>query len=201
MLNVIRDLFSLFDKSDVKYALWKSLENIEKQVTGDDDLDILVDPQKKAEAFKICLDNGLHFNSLSKDRTGTRIHKFWGFDEETLKFVQFHIHYECAFGSKEFKEFRYPFESEMLNETISYSGVKRINDNHFFVTRILHAIAKNSKNDTFCLNLIKNWDDVAPEDQEHRLNLLNQTLGWMDSENMIRDLRKDFSKISNYQSR
>ena len=53
MSDFMQVFLEALDKENIKYVHWKSNTNIDKALSGEDDLDILVDPNKKNEIYHL----------------------------------------------------------------------------------------------------------------------------------------------------
>ena len=162
MLKKLEIFFETLEREKIPYVIWKSLENIDQALFGKDDLDILFDPKdsKRVKSVMRSLVFPEDYRSIGK--IGQKIRVFRGIDQDELKPIMIHVHFECRFGSKKYKEFRFPKESLLLANSKIYQGARTLKDEYFLLTRVLIAVSKE-KIDPFLANWLKELKDRKEE--------------------------------------
>jgi thymidylate kinase len=120
---LIAQLLRELDRESVQYCHWKSNWQIDRWLTGDGDLDLLV-AAKDICGFTAVL-NKLGFRKVvpasGKDLPGV-IH-FYGLDEAVGKFIHIHAHYRLVFGHDLTKNYRLPIEADVVASAKRKSGI------------------------------------------------------------------------------
>ena len=149
-LPTLQRLFRACDASGVQYVIWKSLEELPEQLGGSSkDIDVIFLPEQRGLVFQTLWAAGFVLDEGSSGRAGDDLFVFRGFAPEKLAHLMIHGHFSCRFGSKTAKEYRYPYEREMIEASIRVCGLRCLSVPHFYVTRLLAAILKDKKQDTY----------------------------------------------------
>jgi thymidylate kinase len=149
MLNLLRDFFGGCTAAGIRYAIWKSLENLDGQLAGDGDIDVLFDPDQRDQVFAYLATHCFIFDSGSASTVGRDVLVYRGFDRASGVFVTLHVHFQCRFGSKTEKESRYAHEIEMFRDQVPYRGIMRLRDGHFFAIRLLTVAVRETAEDPY----------------------------------------------------
>ena len=101
----------------VSYCHWKSNWKLERWLTGEGDLDLLVD-RADAGAFASVI-AGLGFKQAqpTPDRDVPGVLNFYGFDTDAGRFVHLHVHYQLILGHDLTKNYRLPIERPFLESS------------------------------------------------------------------------------------
>lgn len=161
MLLALKELFESMEKENVRYVVWKSLENLEEALDGVGDVDILFASVEDKFVRSFMANHGFVEDLASAACTGENITVFRGFDKNSCKFIMLHAHFELRFGSKKFKEFRFPYESDMLENFKRRHEVKILKDAYFMITRILHATVKRNYDDNYIQKLAEDFNKLS----------------------------------------
>ena len=165
MLSVYEKLFAALSQAEVGWAVWKSLENLQKAVAGDDDLDVLVKEADRSIVLQVLAEVGFVYDPASPGSVGREIAVFWAVDPKTLKTAMAHIHFQCRFGSKKYKEYRLARESDMLERAIDEGLVRRVGHGDFLVTRVLQATVKRAFDDEYLSLLCAGYPNLTTSEQ------------------------------------
>lgn len=182
MLSSLQTVFSDLTARGVRYAAWKSLENLEDSLRGGNDVDVLFLDKDREKVFDSLSASGFVVDDESPATLDDQLIEFRGFDPESGRFAAFHVHFACRFGSKRFKEYRFPYEEEMITDAIESLGIKTINQAHFFVTRLLHVVAKENWDDSYLTKLASEFSSSPEIRRERGARHLERYLGsgWED---------------------
>lgn len=117
-LKINQRLFHRLEAERLRYCHWKSNQHLEAALTGETDMDMLVD-QSQAARLEIIL-NDLGFKQFFSQPWARYpgIEDWIGFDRETGKLVHLHLHYQLVLGRRFVKEFHLPWEDLVLNTAI-----------------------------------------------------------------------------------
>ncbi|MEE3368089.1 MAG: hypothetical protein VX346_01965 [Planctomycetota bacterium] len=117
-LLICQHLFLALAEAKVRYCHWKSNEHLLPGLTGDTDLDVLVDRNSSHHVQRVLAE--LDFKSFQAT-SFTRypgIEDYLGFDADTGKLVHLHLHHQLVLGQQGLKGYRLPLEEELLNQRI-----------------------------------------------------------------------------------
>ena len=101
------------EEAGVPYCHWKSTMAIERSISGENDVDLLVEATQ-ARRFTELL-SGLGF--VRAYRSGQEvpgIESFYGFDAEADRLVHVHAHYKLVVGDDRTKNYRLPIEGSYI---------------------------------------------------------------------------------------
>jgi thymidylate kinase len=114
MSPLILGLCEALGKQQITYCHWKSNWRLERWMTGDGDLDLLVD-RRDAERFTNVI-SGLGFKQAmpTPDRDVPGILNYYGFDKRADRFIHLHVHYQLVLGHDLTKNYRLPIEKPYL---------------------------------------------------------------------------------------
>lgn len=166
MIKKIRELYDLLDSQKIQHVTWKSLENLDKALNGVDDVDLLCKPTDRKKITALLLENGYIEDLYSPGCVYEDITVFRAFDPETCKFVMLHLHYALRLGGKKYKEYRFPFEQELLDNTQVQMGAVILKDSYFIITRLLQVTVKKAYQDLYTLELCKKYFTLEKTEQD-----------------------------------
>lgn len=113
-LGVIAELFEHLHASGIVYCHWKSNEHLDASLSGDTDLDLLVD-RSTAHALARVLDVvGFKKFTPLPGRGYAGIDDWIGMDAASGRLVHAHVHYQLTVGEQFLKGYRLPWESLVL---------------------------------------------------------------------------------------
>ncbi len=106
----------------VSYCHWKSNWKLDEWLTGEGDLDLLIDRKDAASFTSIVTGLGFKQAEPTRDRDVPGILNFYGFDAEAARFVHLHVHYQLVLGHDLTKNYRLPIEKAYLESAAASSG-------------------------------------------------------------------------------
>jgi len=119
-MEVLRRL----DERGVAYCHWKSNDHLAAALSGDTDLDILVDPAGIDDVYAIFAELACRRGRVANARNDVGLEDFLGVDDESGRMVHFHVHYRIPGGERHNKRFRLPWERTVLETRVrDESGV------------------------------------------------------------------------------
>ena len=144
-MELINKFLKSLEDEGVRYVHWKSNTNVKRALSGEDDLDILVDPKNK-EKFHSVLKRLKFIRAFSqKDKWQDGITNFVGLDIQSQKLIHVHLHYKLSLGYDFDKCFTLPIVDSYLSEISNYQ--KQIllpsYENEYCVL-VIRLILKNS---------------------------------------------------------
>ncbi len=165
MLAVLRSLFGGLDAAGIDYVVWKSLEQYKEQLDGEGDVDVLFDADQRDRVYAFMADHAYVEDLGTPALAGLEVRVFRGIDSETLAGSSIHTYFRCRIGSKQFKEYRFPYEREMFAEAHLDQGVRRACDGHFIVTRVLMVTLRKNWQDVYVCELAHRYRDLSEKDR------------------------------------
>lgn len=112
-IPLILSLGRVLEDSGVDYCHWKSNAAIDRSLSGDNDLDLLVG-RGDVRRFTELLCN-LGFARAYKPGTAVPgVESFYGFDQERDRWVHVHAHYQLVLGDDRTKNYRLPIEEAYI---------------------------------------------------------------------------------------
>ena len=70
MLKLVRDFFIDCQTRAVRYSIWKSLENLDAQLSGEGDIDVVFDPQQRSEVSALLAEHAFILDANSSATVG-----------------------------------------------------------------------------------------------------------------------------------
>lgn len=117
-LKKVLELFDALEKGGVRYCQWKSNQHLAEAMTGETDLDVLVDKNQAARFESIATWLGYKRFTSQVWARYPGIEDWIGFDDKTGKLVHVHLHYQLVLGGKFVKEHHLPWEDLVLSSAI-----------------------------------------------------------------------------------
>jgi thymidylate kinase len=120
MISPILVALDDFQRSRISYCYWKSSRRVHQVLAGEGDVDLLIGREDQHRAETILLQQGFkHFPSVAY-RDHPAISSFLGFDEASGRLVHFHLHFRLIIGERLLKNYRIPWEQELLARAIPH---------------------------------------------------------------------------------
>jgi thymidylate kinase len=142
--DLIEIFLNTLEKSNIHYVHWKSNTNIDKALSGEDDLDILVDPKKKHEVYTIFQNLNITRGYSTKDSWQNEIFHYFGMDIYNKKLVHIHLHFLLEVGYDFDKSVNLPIIEKYINSRIKYKYVYIPSVENEYVLLIIRLLLKNA---------------------------------------------------------
>ncbi|MEM7067043.1 MAG: hypothetical protein AAF572_28250 [Cyanobacteria bacterium P01_B01_bin.77] len=123
MLAYIQKLIETLNRQGIRYCHWKSNFYLQAALSGEGDLDLLVERQQ-AQVFE-SLVASLGFKRVIEPVQAScpSIWHFYGLDQTTGQLVHLHVYYRLITGESLLKNYSFPLEGLLLSETESVDGM------------------------------------------------------------------------------
>lgn len=121
-LELVERLCSELKDAGVLYNHWKSNEAIGRSMSGDNDLDLLVDRQDQGRFLEVLARLGFKAASLPHTREVPAVVHYYGLDARSGRLVHVHAHFRLVLGDDTTKNFWLPVERAYL-ESSSHDGI------------------------------------------------------------------------------
>lgn len=116
-LLICQHLFRALAEAEVRYCHWKSNEHLLPGLTGDTDLDVLVDRNSSHAIQRVLAELGFKSFQATPFTRYPGIEDYLGFDSDTGKLVHLHLHHQLVLGQQGLKGYRLPLEQELLDHS------------------------------------------------------------------------------------
>jgi thymidylate kinase len=122
--TLARRVLAELEAAGIAHCHWKSNDHLLAALSGDTDIDLLVDGQRIDDVYRIFAGHDLRRGRVAATRTEMGLEDFLGHDETTGALVHFHTHYRLVTGERHLKRYRLPWERAVLASAVrSDSGV------------------------------------------------------------------------------
>jgi thymidylate kinase/energy-coupling factor transporter ATP-binding protein EcfA2 len=144
-MRLIKVFLENLEKSNISYVHWKNNTFIDEALSGDDDLDILVDVKQKATLFSIFEKLKIFRAHSYEDKWHKEITHFYGIDIESKKIFHIHLHFNIEIGFDYDLCYNLPIVNNYLNNRIKYKELIYIpNFENEYILLIIRLILKNA---------------------------------------------------------
>ncbi len=141
--DLIRSLCDALNQHGVRYCHWKSNANIEKFLSGDGDLDLLIHRQDVQKFNQIMAGLGFKEAEVPEGRRIPGIRDYFGYDPRLQEFVHVHAHFQLTVGHDATKRIHLCIEEEYLN-SVSQQGLIKVPTADFeYIVLILRLVFKH----------------------------------------------------------
>ena len=148
-LRLIGSLARFLEEAGVRYCHWKSNAAIDRSLSGDNDLDLLVD-RSDLSSFTEVLSRLGFLRAHKPGLSMPGIESFYGYDTDADRLVHVHAHYQLVLGDDRTKNYRLPIEDAYL-DSASRTGLLALPSAEFeYVVFVVRMVLK------YCT-----WDELA----------------------------------------
>lgn len=146
MLEVVSELFRLWNEKEIQYCHWKSNEHLVQGLDGRTDMDVLVNREQQNQCESVLKETNYKKFVTQKSSRYPDVEDYIGFDFETGKLVHLHLHYEIVTGKKYIKEFTLPWKEIFLASRIldEKYGIYIANPNLELLTLYTRIVLKSN---------------------------------------------------------
>ena len=120
VLRITLDLLEAFDREAVIYCYWKSGAHVGRALSGEKDLDILIARADQHRACRLLAAGGFKPFPCMPGRDHPAIASHVGFDAASGLLVHVHLHLRLVVGDAMLKNYRLPWESELLARAVPH---------------------------------------------------------------------------------
>jgi thymidylate kinase len=117
-VSLVMEVLRRLDDRGVAYCHWKSNDHLAAALSGDTDLDILVDPAGIDDVYAVFAELACRRGRVANARNDIGLEDFLGVDDESGRMVHFHVHYRIPGGERHNKRFRLPWERTVLETRV-----------------------------------------------------------------------------------
>jgi hypothetical protein len=192
-LQVLAALFQKMNEQGIRYCHWKSTHGLPKALTGQTDLDLLVDRSHSRRFKEILYQSDFKPFVSHPRRQFPAIEDYLGFDQVTGRLIHLHIHYRLVLGEQYAKNYYLPLEKGFLDNTQIRSGVKVPVPELEIIVLVLRALLKYRDRDVIRDMLGVGYSSGIPS---AILDEFNYLLAQTTAENIARALDQHIGFVS-----
>ena len=148
-LQLVLRLGNALDEAGVPYCHWKSTTALERSLSGENDLDLLV-ARSALRPFTEVLSRLGFVRTYKPGPAIPGIESFYGLDDESERWVHVHAHYHLVLGDDRTKNYRLPIEEQYLGSAVASDGLRVPAPEHEYVVLVIRMVLK------YCI-----WDEIA----------------------------------------
>ncbi|HEY0079660.1 MAG TPA: hypothetical protein VGB73_13685 [Pyrinomonadaceae bacterium] len=148
VLPLVERLCEMLSAEQISFCHWKSNWKLERWLTGEGDLDLLVE-RKDAERF-LAVVSRLGFKQAlpTPDRDVPAVLNYYGFDSSAGKFLHLHVHFQLVLGHDLTKNFRLSIERAYLESADAQRLMPTPAPEFELITFVLRMVLKYSATET-----------------------------------------------------
>jgi thymidylate kinase len=121
MLDLSGKLITALNYHVIDYCHWKNNHDLEKGLSGKDDLDLLVSRQHYSRFLQLILSLGFK-EAYNRNNNIPFIFHFYGLDSETGTLIHLHVHLNIITGESHTKNYHLPMEKLIMDNSIFHSS-------------------------------------------------------------------------------
>lgn len=141
--NLILRLCDLLNHEGIRYCHWKSNANIEKSLSGQGDLDLLIHRQDTQAFNRVVTGLGFKEAEVPVKRRIPGIRDYYGYDPRLADFVHVHAHFQLTVGHDATKRIHLNIEDDYLKSSVM-KGVILVPSVEFeYVILIFRMVSKH----------------------------------------------------------
>lgn len=122
--DLVGDLVETLNRKGIRYCHWKSNYSLEQALSGETDLDLLVDRQSIAQTKTILLELGFKPATAIGGPSTPTIYHYYGFDPNITQLVHVHLFGNVLTGESFVKSHLFPFETMLLENTSNLGQIR-----------------------------------------------------------------------------
>jgi thymidylate kinase len=122
--KLLDSLVRALNQENLKYCHWKSNYSIDDTLSGETDLDLLIDRKSLSKISIILLEFGFKSARMKSGINPDGIFHYYGLDESTGKLFHVHLYSSILTGESYVKTHLLPFENLLLENTSNIGTIK-----------------------------------------------------------------------------
>lgn len=122
-LALLEGLFRALAARSVRCCQWKSNAHLAAAVSGETDLDLLVDRAAAATFDRVAAEHGFKRVEAAPGKDYPGVVNYLGYDEPSGRLVHLHVHYDLVLGQQHVKDYHLPVEDVLLASLDDIRGI------------------------------------------------------------------------------
>jgi len=144
VLDLILKLCTALKEEGINYCHWKSNNALDRSANGENDIDLLISRSDAGRFSELLYHFGFKQSKAPPDKQMPGVLDYYGYDEETEKWVHVHAHYQLIMGDDMTKNFRFAIEEPYLKSVV-WDGIFKVPAVEFeFVVFVIRMVLKHS---------------------------------------------------------
>jgi len=144
MLELVHELCDALAEIELDYCHWKSNIALDRSLRGENDLDLLV-RRTDAHRFAAILHRlGFKQAYSPSGRRLPGVQSYYGYDQESDKFVHVHAHFQLVMGHDMTKNYRLPIENPYLDAAVHDVPMRKASPEFEFIVYVIRMVLKHS---------------------------------------------------------
>ncbi|MGD8589299.1 MAG: hypothetical protein PVG22_10770 [Chromatiales bacterium] len=143
-LKKIQDILSAMASESLSYCHWKSNYHIQYALAGQEDLDILVDPQDFPRFMTILLNEDFKLAESITSAQQPGVFHFLGNDKSSGTLVNVHAYTRILTGDHFLKTYALPLEKILLGECSEFNGIRLPDKSSELIVFVLRNMLKHT---------------------------------------------------------
>ncbi len=124
MKPLLRRLFEMLDAKQVRYCHWKSNMRLAEALSGDEDVDLLVDRRHASAFHSILTEIGFKMAGSRAGIGHPGVFHVLALDENGGGLLHLHVYFQIVSGDSLVKNYRFAIEDALLDQTQIWNGVR-----------------------------------------------------------------------------
>ena len=143
-LDLIERLCQALKEEHINYCHWKSNNALDRSANGENDIDLLVDRSDSSGFSEILYRLGFKQVKAPIEKQMPGVLDYFGYDEQSEKWVHVHAHYQLIMGDDMTKNFRFAIEAPYLASVVQ-DGIFKVPAVEFeFIVFVIRMVLKHS---------------------------------------------------------
>ena len=177
-LPLVLRLVEALEGAGLQYCHWKSTAAIERSLSGDNDLDLLVG-RRDVGRFTAVLSELGFVRTCKPGASVSGIESFYGSDFDAGRWVHVHAHYQLVLGDDRTKNYRLPVENAYIRAAAPGAGGLRIPVPEFeFLVLVIRLVLKYCTWDELAWCAVRGRRAGPSRSERHELEHLRSQLEW-----------------------
>ncbi len=144
-LDLIHRLCEALEAERITYCHWKSNNALDRSISGDNDLDLLVSRADIPRFTGILCRLGFKQAKAAAEKQMPGVLDYYGYDEAADRLIHVHAHYQLILGHDMTKNYRLPIERQYLDSAVQDYLLKVPAPEFEFIVFVIRMILKHSK--------------------------------------------------------
>lgn len=199
-VKLIHSLSRALTSEGISYCHWKSNNALDRSISGDNDLDLLVSRADIVRFTELLYRLGFKQAKAPPVKQLPAVLDYFGYDNSVDRLIHVHAHYQLILGHDMTKNFRLPFERDYLESAVQGELFKVPRVEFEFIVFVVRMVLKHLTWDVICagegrLKTAERQELIYLQtriDRELVNNILKRHLPYIDAElfgNCIQALR------------
>jgi thymidylate kinase len=181
-IPLIRTLADKLETEKIAYCHWKSTVGLERSLSGQTDLDLLIRRADAQRFGEVLFQLGFKLVKIASRRDLPGVVNYYGYDHSSGVFVHVDAHFNLVFGDDMTKNYHLPLERLFLESTTRKAVLRIPAPEAEFVVFVIRMLLKYSVWDC-----VLSWNRRMPASGREELSYLQVRVNRMKLERLLRE--------------